>query len=52
MTVAVLLTLTTVLLIVAHLDHLARQLQVGQVVRVIADEGQDVTSACGHSARR
>ncbi len=51
MTVAVLLTLTTVLLIVAHLDHLARRLQVCQVVRVIADEGQDVLRSIRKAAR-
>jgi uncharacterized membrane protein len=42
LTVAVVLAVATVLLIVAHLDHLARGLQVGNVVRAIAAEGQDV----------
>jgi uncharacterized membrane protein len=42
LTVAVVLAVATVLLIVAHLDHLARGLQVGNVVRAIADEGQEV----------
>src|SRR5687767_8693743 len=45
LTVAVLLTVTTVLLIVAHLDHLARGLQVGHVVRAISAEGQEVIEA-------
>lgn len=43
MTVAVALTMGTVLLIIAHLNHLAHRLQVGQVVRSIAREGQAVT---------
>lgn len=42
LTVAVTLTIATVLLIVAHLDHLARGLQVGHVVHSIATEGQAV----------
>jgi uncharacterized membrane protein len=42
LTLAVVLTVTTVLLIVAHLDHLARGLQVGYVVRSIAAEGRHV----------
>lgn len=42
LTVAVVLAVATVLLIVAHLDHLARGLQVGNVVRAIAGEGQEV----------
>ncbi|WP_199582731.1 DUF2254 domain-containing protein [Blastococcus sp. TF02-09] len=42
LTVAVALTVATVLLIVAHLDHLARGLQVGHVVHSIATEGQAV----------
>jgi uncharacterized membrane protein len=37
------LTLATVLLIIAHLDHLAHRLQVGEVVRAVAGEGQEVT---------
>jgi uncharacterized membrane protein len=51
MTVAVLLTLATVLLIVAHVDHLARRLQVGQVVRVIANEGVHVLEATVRAVR-
>lgn len=43
MTAAVALTLGTVLLIIAHLNHLAHRLQVGEVVRAIAREGQEVT---------
>jgi uncharacterized membrane protein len=42
LTIAVVLTVATVLLIVAHLDHLARGLQVGHVVRSISAEGQEV----------
>ena len=45
LTVAVLLTVVTVLLIVAHLDHLAHGLQVGEVVRAISGEGQQVLAA-------
>jgi uncharacterized membrane protein len=48
MTVAVLLTLATVLLIVAHVDHLARRLQ---VVRVIANEGVHVLEATARAVR-
>jgi uncharacterized membrane protein len=36
-----LLVVTTVLLIIAHLNHLAGRLQVGEVVRAIFDEGED-----------
>jgi uncharacterized membrane protein len=42
LTVAIVLTVVTVLLIVAHLDHLARGLQVGQVVRSITGEGEKI----------
>lgn len=42
MTVAIVLTVTTVLLIIAYLDRLARGLQVGEVVRTIAAEADDV----------
>lgn len=45
LTVAVVLTVTTVLLIVAHLDHLAHGLQVGNVVQAIAAEGELVLRA-------
>jgi uncharacterized membrane protein len=40
MTVAVVLIVGTVMLIIAHLDHLARGLQVGRVARGIAGEGE------------
>jgi len=40
MTVAVVLVVTTVLLIIAHLNHLASRLQVGEVVRAIFHEGE------------
>ncbi len=40
-----LLTVVTVLLIVAHLDHLAHGLQVGEVVRAVSGEGQQVLAA-------
>ncbi|WP_205730237.1 DUF2254 domain-containing protein [Blastococcus sp. TF02-8] len=50
MTMAIALTVTTVLLIVAHLDHLARGLQVGQVVRTIAAEGELVIDALVRSS--
>jgi uncharacterized membrane protein len=36
MTVAVVLAVITMVLIIAHLDHLARGLQVGQVARAIS----------------
>ena len=51
LTVAVALTVTTVLLIVAHLDHLARGLQVGEVARSIAAEGEQVIDAMVQGAR-
>ncbi|SNR69516.1 DUF2254 domain-containing protein [Blastococcus mobilis] len=54
LTVAVGLAVATVLLIVAHLDHLARGLQVGYVVRAIAAEGREVIEHrqhAGHSPR-
>jgi uncharacterized membrane protein len=49
LTLAVLLTVVTVLLIVAHLDHLARGLQVGEVVRRISEEGQQVLAVARRS---
>ncbi len=52
LTVTVALTLAAVLLIVAHLDHLARRLQVGQVVRTIAHEGRDVVDQVVAAAGR
>lgn len=45
LTIAVGLTLVTVVGIIVHLDHLARGLQVGQVARIIAEEGERVTAA-------
>jgi uncharacterized membrane protein len=42
LTIAVVLTLVTVVGIIVHLDHLARGLQVGNIVRVIAAEGHTV----------
>jgi uncharacterized membrane protein len=51
LTVAVALTVTTVLLIIAHLDHLARGLQVGEVVRTISAEGEQVIDAMVQGSR-
>jgi len=51
LTVAVLLTVVTVVLIVAHLDHLARRLQVGHVARAIAAEGDAVIETMLRAAR-
>lgn len=45
LTLAVLLSVATVMLIIAHLNHLAQRLQVGQVVRAIAEEGAAVVQA-------
>ncbi|MDN4161549.1 DUF2254 domain-containing protein [Nocardioides abyssi] len=45
LTTAVVLTVVTVLLIIAHLNHLAGRLQVGQVVRAIAEEGEETLAA-------
>lgn len=42
MTLAIALTLTTVVLIIAYLNRLAFGLQVGEVVRTITDEGTEV----------
>jgi uncharacterized membrane protein len=50
LTVAVALTLVTVVGIILHLDHLARGLQVGNVVRGIAAEGRTVVAALGRAA--
>ncbi len=47
LTVAGVLTLVTVVAIIAHLDHLARRLQVGDVMRAIAAEGEAVVAALG-----
>lgn len=52
LTVAVALTVVTVVAIVAHLDHLARRLQVGQVVRDVAAEGEAVIAAVTAGAGR
>ncbi|WP_198938935.1 DUF2254 domain-containing protein [Mycobacterium sp. NS-7484] len=48
MTVAIVLAVTTVLLIIAYLNRLAHGLQVGEVVRTIAAEAEAViaTTAC------
>lgn len=43
LSLAVFMAVGTVLLIIAHLNHLAQRLQVGQVVRAIAQEGTAVT---------
>jgi uncharacterized membrane protein len=51
LTVAVLLTLVTVIGIILHLDHLARGLQVGNLARVIAAEGTGVVAALGRVPR-
>lgn len=48
-TLAVILTLITVVGIIAHLDHLARGLQVGNLARVISTEGRAVVTAVGHT---
>ncbi|RSZ62126.1 DUF2254 domain-containing protein [Corynebacterium hylobatis] len=45
LTIAVVLTLVTVIGIIIHLDHLAHGLQVGNVARLIADEGEKVAEA-------
>ena len=45
LTLAVVLTLVTVVGIIVHLDHLARGLQVGNLARIIAAEGQSVGAA-------
>ena len=52
MTAAIVLTVATVVLIVAHLNRLAHGLQVGQVVRSIADEAYAVISNSAAAARR
>ncbi|MGY1815290.1 DUF2254 domain-containing protein [Blastococcus sp. SYSU D00820] len=51
LTLAVVLTVATVLLIVAHLDHLAHGLQVGHVVRRISEEGEEVLRAAAREVR-
>ena len=45
LTLAVVLTVVTVVGIIVHLDHLARGLQVGNVARIIGREGQAVVAA-------
>ncbi len=52
LTLAVVLTLVTVVAIIAHLDHLARRLQVGHVVRDIAAEGRAVIARMRTSPER
>lgn len=49
-TVAVVLTVVTVITIIAHIDHLAHRLEVGQVVREIAEEGSMVITAVAAAA--
>jgi len=51
LTVASALTVGTVLLIVAHVDRLARHLQVGEVVRVIAREGAETVTRVTATSR-
>lgn len=51
MTLAVVLTAVTVVLTIAHLDHLARGLQVGQVARGIAEEGEQVIDVMLETSR-
>jgi uncharacterized membrane protein len=51
LTLAVVLAVATVILIVAHLDHLARGLQVGQVARAISAEGERVIAALADEVR-
>ena len=48
-TLAVVLTLVTVVGIIAHLDHLARGLQVGNLARAISVEGRDVVTAAART---
>jgi len=52
MTVAVVLVVTTVLLIIAHLNHLAARLQVGEVVRAIFREGEHTIAEMARDAAR
>lgn len=52
MTTALVLTVTTVVAIVAYLNRLAHGLQVGQVVRSIADEAYEVISGSAAAAQR
>lgn len=49
LTVAVVLTLVTVVAIIAHLDRLARRLQVGHVVRAIVEEDEAVVARLRHA---
>lgn len=51
MTVAIVLTVATVLLIIAYLNRLAHGLQVGEVVRHIAGEADDVIDALSRHNR-
>ncbi|ERG65127.1 hypothetical protein L332_11840 [Agrococcus pavilionensis RW1] len=51
LTIAVALTLITVIGIIVHLDHLARSLQVGNVARAIAVEGEKVVAAASRAPR-
>jgi uncharacterized membrane protein len=47
LTIAVILTVITVMGVIVHLDHLARGLQVGNLARVISEEGEAVVAALG-----
>lgn len=49
LTLAVVLTLVTVVGIIAHLDHLSRGLQVGNLARAIAAEGGRVAAGLGEA---
>jgi uncharacterized membrane protein len=51
LTVAVVLTMVMVLLIVAYLDRLAHRLQVGEVVRAISGEGEQVLASMLRASR-
>ena len=52
MTVSLVLTVATVMLIVAYLDRLAHRLQVGEVVRSISNEADLVIEAMTRAAER
>ncbi|BCN66819.1 hypothetical protein RE943_02920 [Prescottella equi] len=52
LTTALILTVGTVVLIIAYLGRLARGLQVGEVVRTIAAEADGVIGAASHAAQR
>ncbi|OBG22779.1 hypothetical protein A5765_20105 [Mycolicibacterium celeriflavum] len=52
MTVAIMLAVTTVLLIIAYLDRLAHGLQVGEVVRTISSEADSVMEEQARQTRQ